>query len=682
MQAPDRAEPAVRSGGPFAFLKYLPSVIPASVVDTILSTAVIEEVIGDYVDLKKSGSTYRGLSPFTSEKTPSFYVVPAKGIFKCFSSGKAGSLVTFLMEKEKISYPEALRMLARRYNIEVPEEAPSAEVQAERTERESLAAVLAWAARWFSDTLHSTDEGRSVALGYFRSRGFRDDTVADFGIGWCPERWDSMTKAALEAGYSLDRLISAGLTKERDGSAYDFFRGRVMFPIRDTTGRVIGFGGRTLRKDKDVAKYFNSPESALYHKGDVLYGLDLARPAIVREDRVLLVEGYTDVMALHQAGVKHAVASSGTALTEGQIKLIRRFTRRVTVLYDGDAAGIRASLRGIDLLLAAGCDVQVVRFPDGEDPDSFSHKVSPEELRQFLDTESQDFLAFKVSLLGADAGADPTRRAEMIHSVLDSLAAIPDPVRRSVYIQQCVASLGMPEEMLLLEVSRRIRDQATAADRRSRATTHPALAPPLPEETPSHALAPPSRRAVIEEDLVRLLLLYGDRAIAVPVEEGEPLNVPFAEYAIHLLDTQGCSFLDATCSAVVEGFRSALDRGELPAADVWNRHNDPEVPTLVAHVSTVRHEVSPNWTLRHGIYPEFEHDRLDKALHDGLHLLLLDEKERAATALEEELVAAWTRVEAGDDSAEAVVRDLLAAKMALDRDVRTLASYFGTTVLR
>ena len=405
-------------------------------------------------------------------------------------------------------------------------------------------------------------------------------------------------------------------------------------------------------------------------------------PAIVREDRVLLVEGYTDVMALHQAGVKHAVASSGTALTEGQIKLIRRFTRRVTVLYDGDAAGIRASLRGIDLLLAAGCDVQVVRFPDGDDPDSFSHKVSPEELRQFLDTESQDFLAFKVSLLGADAGADPTRRAEMIHSVLDSLAAIPDPVRRSVYIQQCVASLGMPEEMLLLEVSRRIRDQATAADRRSRATTHPALAPPLPEETPSHALAPPSRRAVIEEDLVRLLLLYGDRAIAVPVEEGEPLNVPFAEYAIHLLDTQGCCFLDATCSAVVEGFRSALDRGELPAADVWNRHNDPEVPTLVAHVSTVRHEVSPNWTLRHGIYPEFEHDRLDKALHDGLHLLLLDEKERAATALEEELVAAWTRVEAGDDSAEAVVRDLLAAKMALDRDVRTLASYFGTTVLR
>lgn len=657
--------------------------IPASVVDTILSTAVIEEVIGDYVVLKKSGSTYRGLSPFTSEKTPSFYVVPAKGLFKCFSSGKAGSLVTFLMEKEKLSYPEALRLLARRYNIEVPEEAPSAEVQAERTERESLAAVLAWAARWFSEALHSTDEGRSVALSYFRSRGFRDDTVASFGIGWCPERRDAMTKAALEAGYSLDRLVSAGLTKERDGSAYDFFRGRVMFPIRDTTGRVIAFGGRTLRKDKDVAKYFNSPESALYHKGDVLYGLDLARPAIVREDRVLLVEGYTDVMALHQAGVQHAVASSGTALTEGQIKLIRRFTRRVTVLYDGDAAGIRASLRGIDLLLAAGCDVQVVRFPDGDDPDSFSHKVSSEELRQFLDTEAVDFLAFKVALLGDAAGTDPTRKAEMIHSVLDSLAAIPDPVRRSVYLQQCVASLGMPEEMLLLEVSRRIRDQTTAAERRSRIAA--GTAPALPEAAPApEALAAPpqGRRELIEEDLVRLLLLYGDRALTVPVEAGDPVSVSFAEYAVHLLDGQGCTFVDAACAAVVDGYRSALDRGELPGDEAWNRHSDPGVASLVAHVSTVRYEVSPNWTLRHGIYPEFEHDRLDKALHDGLHLLLLDEKERAAGALEEELIAAWARVEAGDEAAETAVRELLAAKMALDRDVRTLASYFGTAVLR
>jgi DNA primase len=652
-------------------------VIPAAVVDQILSAAVIEEVIGEYVDLKKSGSTYRGLSPFTSEKTPSFYVVPAKGIFKCFSSGKAGSLVTFLMEKEKISYPEALRLLARRYNIEVPEEAPSAEFQAERSERESLAAVLAWAAGWFADQLHSTDEGRSVALSYFRGRGFRDDIVASFGIGWCPERWDAMTTAALEAGYSLDRLVSAGLSKPRENGAFDFFRGRVMFPIRDTTGRVIAFGGRTLRKDKEVAKYFNSPESALYHKGDVLYGLDLARPAIVREDRVLLVEGYTDVMALHQAGVQHAVASSGTALTEGQIKLIRRFTRRVTVLYDGDAAGIRASLRGIDLLLAAGCDVQVVRFPDGEDPDSFSHKVGGEELRRFLDTESVDFLAFKVDLLGADAGSDPTRRAEMIHSVLDSLAAIPDPVRRSIYIQQCVAALGMQEEMLLLEVSRRIRDRSTTADKRARTA---APQPELPQEPV--AVVPASRRAVIEEDLVRLLLLYGDRTVSAPVEDGDPVDVPFAEFAVHLLDSQGCTFQDSACAAIVEAYREAMDRGELPAAESWMRHTDSTVSSLVAHVATVRYEVSPNWTLRHGIYPEFEHDRLDKALHDSLHLMLLDEKERTAQALDAELTAAWERVEAGDAEAEQVWRDVLAIKMALDREVRTLAAYFGTAILR
>lgn len=431
--------------------------IPPSTVAQILETAVIEEVIGDFVELKKQGSSYRGLSPFTNEKTPSFYVIPQKGIFKDFSSGKGGSLITFLMELESMSYPEALRFLAKRYNIEIEEREQSPEELAARSEKESIAAVVTWAQKWFSEQLHSTEAGQSIGLSYFADRGFRPETIQKFLIGYSPDVWDAFSKAAVEAGYEPKWLLASGLSRERDnGGLWDFFKGRVMFPIRDVTGRVIGFGGRTLKKEKDVAKYFNSPESALYHKSDVLFGIHLAKPAITREDRVLLVEGYTDVMALHQAGLEHAVASSGTALTEGQIKIIRRFTKNVTVLFDGDAAGVRASLRGIDLLLAAGLKVKVLLFPDGDDPDSFSRKVSDSELKRFVDEESKDFVAFKTKALLADAGDDPLRRAEAVRSVVDSIAAIPDPIERSVYIQSSADLLFVKEDLLQSEVNRAV----------------------------------------------------------------------------------------------------------------------------------------------------------------------------------------------------------------------------------
>jgi DNA primase catalytic core len=435
--------------------------IPASVVDQILQTAVIEEVIGDYVELKKSGTAYRGLSPFTSEKTPSFYVLPAKGIFKCFSSGKGGSLVSFLMEVESISYPEALRMLARRYNIEVEERPVSAEEQQALSERESLAALVSWAQKWFTAQLHETEEGQAIGLSYFAQRGFREDILRKFLIGYSPDAWEPMSQAALAAGFAPERLVATGLArKKEDGKLWDFFKGRVMFPIRDATGRVIGFGGRTLKKEANIAKYMNSPENALYHKGDVLYGIFEAKPAITKHDRVLLVEGYTDVLALHQAGVEHAVASSGTALTPGQIQLIRRFTTQVTVLFDGDAAGIRASLRGIDLLLEAGLKVQVLLFPDGDDPDSYARKVGSEAIQAFIAERAEDFVSFKIRTLLGEAGSDPLRRAEVIRSVVGSIAVIPDSIERSVFIQQSAGLLGVSEGLLVSEVNKAVLRRA------------------------------------------------------------------------------------------------------------------------------------------------------------------------------------------------------------------------------
>lgn len=473
--------------------------IPKSTIDQIMETAVIEEVIGDYVELKKQGSSYRGLSPFTNEKTPSFYVIPNKGIFKDFSSGKGGSLVTFLMEVESLTYPEALRLLAKRYNIEIEEREQTPEELAARSEKESIAAVVAWAQKWFTEQLHATEAGQAIGLSYFAERGFRPETIKRFLIGYSPDVWDAFSKAAVAAGYEPKWLVAAGLSREREnGGLWDFFKGRVMFPIRDLTGRVIGFGGRTLKKEKDVAKYFNSPESALYHKSDVLFGIHLAKPAITKEDRVLLVEGYTDVMALHQAGLEHAVASSGTALTEGQIKIIRRFTKRVTVLFDGDAAGVRASLRGIDLLLAAGLKVKVLLFPDGDDPDSFSRKVSASELKRFVEEESQDFVAFKIQALLADAGSDPLRRSEAVRSVVESIAAIPDAIERSVYLQSSAAQLAVSEELLQGEVNKavmRLLEAKRKAEERAKrspgtARTSGGRLSGLRSAPPSHAPVP------------------------------------------------------------------------------------------------------------------------------------------------------------------------------------------------
>ncbi|MEO0404040.1 MAG: DNA primase, partial [Bacteroidota bacterium] len=432
--------------------------IPRHTIDQILQTAHIEEVIGEFVQLKKSGSNFKGLSPFSNEKTPSFYVSPAKGIFKDFSSGKGGNVVSFLMEHERMTYPEALRFLADKYNIEIEEETPSEEVLQERSDRENLSVVMHYAQRYLEDELWNGDEGKAIGLTYFQERGFRDDVIRKFQLGYHPEGWDNFTKKALEEGYEERWLVESGMTKKREDKLYDFFRGRVMFPIRNIAGKTIAFGGRTLKTDKKIAKYFNSPEHALYNKSSVLYGVYLAKNSILKQDQCYLVEGYTDVIALHQAGVENVVASSGTALTEGQIKLIKRYTPNITMLYDGDAAGIKASFRGIDLILSQGMNVKVVLFPDGDDPDSFSRKVSSTELQDYIAKAKKDFLSFKTDILLEDAQGDPIKRAQLIRDIVESIAKIPDGIQRSVYIQECAARMDVEERVLNIELNKLLRN--------------------------------------------------------------------------------------------------------------------------------------------------------------------------------------------------------------------------------
>ena len=437
--------------------------IDRATVEKILDATEIVDVISDFVTLKRRGANYIACCPFHNEKTPSFSVSPSKGIFKCFGCGKAGSAVTFVMEHEQMTYPEALKYLARKYGIEVHEQEESAEDTADRLKRESMIAVSEFASRFYADALFNTAEGHSVGLSYFRQkRGFSDETIRKFGLGWSPSGRTfagepaaaTLPRTALQNGYKAEYLLSTGLCYEHGGELVDKFRERVIFPIHSLSGRVIAFGGRTLREDKTVAKYLNSPESDIYHKSRSLYGIYFAKSAIAREQKCYLVEGYTDVISMHQAGIENVTASSGTSLTTDQIRLIKRFTNNVTVLYDGDAAGIKASLRGINMLLEEGMIIKVVLLPDGEDPDSFARSHTRQEILDFLSAHETDFIEFKYDLLSSTIERDPIRKAELIRDIIDTIAVIPDQIARSVYIEQCAQRLGMKEDVLFAEVAR------------------------------------------------------------------------------------------------------------------------------------------------------------------------------------------------------------------------------------
>lgn len=480
--------------------------IDKSTIDAVFETARLEEVIGDFVQLKKSGSNFKGLSPFTTEKTPSFMVSPAKQIWKDFSSGKGGNVVAFLMEHEHFTYPEAIKYLAKKYNIEVEETEQSDAQKEAATARESMYLVSDFAQSYFSEILHKSDEGRAIGLSYFKERGFSDESIATFSLGYAPDSWEAFTKAALDAGFQEAFLISTGLTIAKDEKRFDRFKGRVIFPIHSMSGRVMGFGGRILTQDKNAAKYLNSPESDIYQKSKVLYGIYQAKQSIAKEDNCYLVEGYTDVIQMHQAGIKNVVSSSGTALTPDQIRLIRRLTPNITLLFDGDPAGLRAALRGVDLILEAGMNVKVCTFPEGEDPDSFARKSDLETLSLYLDEEAQDFIQFKATLLAEEGKKDPIRKAETIREMVQSIAKIPDPIKREVYVQSCSLLMDISEDVLFSTLAQLSKSPKKPATRK---TSKPAMEL---VNTPTQKV---DVRYELERNIIALLLLHGQEEVEI-----------------------------------------------------------------------------------------------------------------------------------------------------------------------
>lgn len=480
--------------------------ISKATIDQVFDMSRVEEVIGDFVQLKKAGSNFKGLSPFSEERTPSFMVSPVKQIWKDFSTGKGGTVVSFLMEHEHFTYPEAIKYLAKKYNIEIEETVQSDAEKEAAGERESMYLVSEFANSYYQNILHKTDPGKAIGLSYFKERGFTDETIKKFQLGYSTDDWSGFTDAAVKKGYQLKYLEKTGLTIVKEEKQFDRFKGRVMFPIHSMSGRVLGFGGRILAKNEKAAKYLNSPESDIYHKSKVLYGIYYAKQTIAKEDNCFLVEGYTDVIQFYQIGVKNVVSSSGTALTSDQIRLVNRLTKNITVLFDGDAAGIRASLRGIDLILEQGMNVKVCTFPEGEDPDSFAKQNTLEELQKYLKENAKDFIAYKASLLMEEASNDPIAKAELIRDMVTSISKIADQIKQELYIRECARIMDISEQVLfstLAQLSKKAHNEANKTAQKQRKAFEVVKA------------AVPAKKIDIqyelEQKIIEILLLYGSR---------------------------------------------------------------------------------------------------------------------------------------------------------------------------
>jgi DNA primase len=593
-------------------------------IQQVKEAARIEEVVGEFVALKRKGPRYLGLCPFHNEKTPSFNVSPNLGIFKCFGCGEAGDSITFLQKHEHLSYVEAIRWLAKRYQIELPEEEQTPEQQLEQSERESLAVIQQWALEWSEKELWEGEEGRRIGLSYFHERGFSDATIRAFRLGYVPERGNAFATAALAHGFNPELLDKAGWIKRReDGTAWDFFAGRVTFPVFGLSGQPIAFGARTLKSDKKLPKYFNSPESVLYVKSRSLYGIFHAKKAIAEQQLCYLVEGYTDVISLHQAGIHNVVASSGTSLTEEQVRLIKRYAPTVCILYDGDAAGMKASLRGIDLVLKEGLNVKVVTFPEGEDPDSFAKARSSKEVEEHLTGTAQDFLVFKAGLLVSDVGDDPVKKAAAIHAIVESIALVPDHVLRSLYVQQCSRLLGVNEQALLSEMNKVLRRQY----RKNMGGDQP-----VPEEVIPAAVAPPQPQledlgtAPQERDLLRLLLLYGHHEVPDPFVEGieneadRPL-VTLGSLMFEMLATDDLLFDETVYRDIYIDYRQRANLGQAVDGSLYVTHENGAWQRMAIDILTEKHELSVNWKERHKIHVKRESEALFDALEEAIDIL-------------------------------------------------------------
>lgn len=588
--------------------------IDRSTIERILDAAQIVEVVQEFVQLRKRGVNYLGLCPFHNEKTPSFTVSPAKEIFKCFGCGKVGNSVNFVMEHEHLTYPEALKYLAKKYNIEIVEKELSREEIDKQNERESLLVVTAYAARVFSENLFETPEGMSVGLSYFKERGFQHETLKKFGVGYSFEKRDAFTTRALEDGHRKEFLTITGLSIQHDERIFDRFGGRVMFPIHSLSGQVLGFGGRILKTDVKTAKYLNSPESEIYHKSRILYGIYQARKSITYEDRCYLVEGYTDVMSVHEAGIENVVASSGTSLTQEQVRLIKRFTQNITILYDGDAAGIKASLRGIDLVLEEGMNVKIVLLPDGEDPDSYSKKISNEDFAKFLRQNETDFIRFKTQLLLTEANNDPMKKADLIRDIVKSIAVIPETITRTVYIKECSNVLEVSEPILYHEVNK-LRQEKNFQDRNKY---------PGPEDLPNPpVIAPkPVQRVPMgfysEKEVIRLLLKFGNNEfekVAVKEEDEIEVVITVADYIVREITDDELAFDDPVCSRIFSDFFFNWKHGLMTSDKQFVKHEDPAISSLSADLLADSHELSKIWSVKQ-TYVETEEMRLKDVVGD------------------------------------------------------------------
>jgi DNA primase len=596
--------------------------ISRSTIDRVFESARVEEVIGEFVQLKKAGSNFKGLSPFTDEKSPSFMVSPVKQIWKDFSTGKGGNSVSFLMEHEHYSYPEALRWLAKKYNIEIEETEQSSEEKAQMNERESMFLVSTFAKEYFHDLMLNTNKGKAIGLSYFKERGFTDETIKKFELGYCIDEWDNFTKAALAKGYDLKYLASTGLTIVKENKQFDRFKGRVLFPIHSMSGRILGFGGRILTADKKAAKYLNSPESDIYHKSKILYGIYQAKKEIAKQDNCFLVEGYTDVISFNQSGIENVVASSGTALTSDQIRLVNRLTKNITVLFDGDAAGIRASIRGIDLILEQGMNVKVVQFPEGEDPDSFAKSNSDAELKTYLENSAQDFINFKVSLLLKDSNNDPIKKAAVIRDIVTSISKIPDGIQREVYVQECSRIMDISERVLFSELAQILKKNVQEKSKNLKRQQDPNQPPPeyfMEQEQAQMGLVKGGdistqkidQLSILEKEIIRILLLFGNEEIEfieetsnVDEDGKETLsrrkyqNLVSAEIYLHLQEDE-TEFTNPLFQEIYSEMIHQLNQSEKLVIDKFVNHKNADIMNIVTSIlmDEEKHKLS-NWGVK------------------------------------------------------------------------------------
>lgn len=588
--------------------------IPKFTIDKIIDAARVEDVIGDFITLKKRGANLLGLCPFHGEKSPSFTVSPAKGIYKCFGCGKSGTAVNFIMDLESLSYPEALKYLANKYGIEVVEKEVTVEEKAQQNEKESLYIVMQYAQKYFTDLLLNDDLGRSVGLGYFKERGFTQAIIDKFQLGYSSDERRKFSETAVKNSYKPEYLVKTGMSilsnNHVEGNPitvsdiFDRYTGRVMFPIHNISGKVIGFGGRILTSDKKLAKYINSPQTDIYDKSKTLYGLFQAKKMIVQEDNCFLVEGYTDVISMHQSGIENVVASSGTSLTVDQIKLIHRFTKNITILYDGDVAGIKASFRGIDLILEEGMNVRVLLFPDGDDPDSYSKKVTNEEFKEFIKNNSKDFISFKTSLLYKEVQHDPIRRAELIKDIVESIAVIPDAINRSVYVKECSRIMDISEQILQVEINKLIRKktgkQSPATPNNNTGGSPYEEYPNIPPEEFAEAEAP--QDVVLdgeERELLRMMMQYGNVLVEVEAEDTDNVQQSFqltvCEFVIFEMWRDNIQFINPVYQMVMDEFHHELEGGTIPTLHTFVNHMNPAVAQVAIDIASFPDTVSDKW---------------------------------------------------------------------------------------